>query len=60
MLLVSCSDESLSPISSSILFGLSGRVSENTEAERERESLAMANMRLNLQRNEIEDSHSSV
>jgi hypothetical protein len=36
LLLVSCNDESLSPITSSILFQLSGRKNENYEGDKDK------------------------
>lgn len=55
LLLVSVNDENLSPITSSLLFTLSGR--SDMEEER-KENVAITNMRMNI-RNEMEEESNS-
>ena len=53
--LVSFNDEGLSPITSNILFALSGRGDDNSN---NRENMAITNMRINI-RNEMEEEVSN-
>lgn len=53
--LVSFNDESLSPVTTGLLFSLSGRGDHTAEG---RENAAVTNMRMNL-RNEMEEEHSN-
>jgi hypothetical protein len=53
--LVSFNDESLAPITSSLLFSLSGRGDDTGE---KRENAAIANMRMTI-RNEMEEEESN-